>query len=243
MRSAEGGYSERHLPLRDARAYTLTARDRDEVHDRPTTRRRRQRRRGAGHRGASRPLRARLSHGDVRRQRAEADRGGARGGPPPRRARARAPGAAWTATPPTATSSTATTSSRTRTLRSATEPAADPPKLSGGSASFGSGSGRPARSDAGRCPGHRRRARSILAGDHDRPAVLVAAQARRCSSSSRSSSPVEGLRRRTRAAKRCPESHVEAGRSRRTAPATGTWHSGRGSPASSQRTPQDARPR
>ncbi len=29
MRSAEGGYSERHLPLPEARAYTLTARDRD----------------------------------------------------------------------------------------------------------------------------------------------------------------------------------------------------------------------
>jgi ubiquinol-cytochrome c reductase cytochrome b subunit len=31
MRSAEGGYSERHLPLADSRAYTLTARDRDPV--------------------------------------------------------------------------------------------------------------------------------------------------------------------------------------------------------------------
>lgn len=31
MRSAEGGYSERHLPISEARAYTLTARDRDEV--------------------------------------------------------------------------------------------------------------------------------------------------------------------------------------------------------------------
>ncbi len=31
MRSAEGGYSERHLPISDERAYTLTARDRDEV--------------------------------------------------------------------------------------------------------------------------------------------------------------------------------------------------------------------
>jgi ubiquinol-cytochrome c reductase cytochrome b subunit len=29
MRSAEGGYSERHLPLPDSQAYTLTARDRD----------------------------------------------------------------------------------------------------------------------------------------------------------------------------------------------------------------------
>ena len=32
MRSAEGGYSERHLPISDARAYTLTARNRDEVY-------------------------------------------------------------------------------------------------------------------------------------------------------------------------------------------------------------------
>ena len=31
MRSAEGGYSERHLPVSEARAYTLTARDRDPV--------------------------------------------------------------------------------------------------------------------------------------------------------------------------------------------------------------------
>jgi ubiquinol-cytochrome c reductase cytochrome b subunit len=33
MRSPEGGYSERHLPISDARAYTLTARDRDQVHE------------------------------------------------------------------------------------------------------------------------------------------------------------------------------------------------------------------
>ena len=32
MRSPEGGYSERHLPINEARAYTLTARDRDEVY-------------------------------------------------------------------------------------------------------------------------------------------------------------------------------------------------------------------
>ncbi len=31
IRSPEGGYSERHLPISDDRAYTLTARDRDEV--------------------------------------------------------------------------------------------------------------------------------------------------------------------------------------------------------------------
>ena len=33
MRSAEGGYSERHLPIAGSRAYTLTARDRDEVYE------------------------------------------------------------------------------------------------------------------------------------------------------------------------------------------------------------------
>ncbi|WP_235737480.1 cytochrome bc1 complex cytochrome b subunit [Nocardioides alcanivorans] len=33
MRSPEGGYSERHLPLSDDHAYKLTARDRDEVYD------------------------------------------------------------------------------------------------------------------------------------------------------------------------------------------------------------------
>jgi ubiquinol-cytochrome c reductase cytochrome b subunit len=32
MRSPEGGYSERHLPISDSRAYTLTARARDEVY-------------------------------------------------------------------------------------------------------------------------------------------------------------------------------------------------------------------
>jgi ubiquinol-cytochrome c reductase cytochrome b subunit len=37
MRSAEGGYSERHLPINDARAYTLTARDRDQIREAPTT--------------------------------------------------------------------------------------------------------------------------------------------------------------------------------------------------------------
>jgi ubiquinol-cytochrome c reductase cytochrome b subunit len=36
MRSAEGGYSERHLPINDAAAYTLTARDRDRVHTPPS---------------------------------------------------------------------------------------------------------------------------------------------------------------------------------------------------------------
>ena len=33
MRSPEGGYSERHLPISDARAYTLTARDRDQIYE------------------------------------------------------------------------------------------------------------------------------------------------------------------------------------------------------------------
>ena len=33
MRSADGGYSERHLPVNDARAFRLTARDRDEVYE------------------------------------------------------------------------------------------------------------------------------------------------------------------------------------------------------------------
>jgi ubiquinol-cytochrome c reductase cytochrome b subunit len=33
MRSVEGGYSERHLPISEARAYTLTARQRDQVHE------------------------------------------------------------------------------------------------------------------------------------------------------------------------------------------------------------------
>jgi len=33
MRSPEGGYSERHLPISEERAYTLTARDRDQVYE------------------------------------------------------------------------------------------------------------------------------------------------------------------------------------------------------------------
>jgi ubiquinol-cytochrome c reductase cytochrome b subunit len=33
MRSAEGGYSERHLPISEERAYTLTARGRDQIHE------------------------------------------------------------------------------------------------------------------------------------------------------------------------------------------------------------------
>ena len=32
MRSPDGGYSERHLPISDTAAYTLTARDRDEIY-------------------------------------------------------------------------------------------------------------------------------------------------------------------------------------------------------------------
>jgi ubiquinol-cytochrome c reductase cytochrome b subunit len=37
MRSAEGGYSERHLPISDSRAYTLTARERDEIYELEST--------------------------------------------------------------------------------------------------------------------------------------------------------------------------------------------------------------
>ena len=44
MRSPEGGYSERHLPLPESRAYTLTARDRDPALDGGPDGRRRQRR-------------------------------------------------------------------------------------------------------------------------------------------------------------------------------------------------------
>ncbi len=36
MRSPEGGYSERHLPISEERAYTLTARDRDQILPAPT---------------------------------------------------------------------------------------------------------------------------------------------------------------------------------------------------------------
>src|SRR5699024_9228726 len=35
MRDAQGGYSEKHLPLPVERAYTITARDRDEVYQAP----------------------------------------------------------------------------------------------------------------------------------------------------------------------------------------------------------------
>jgi len=37
MRSPEGGYSERHLPISEDRAYTLTARDRDQILPAPAT--------------------------------------------------------------------------------------------------------------------------------------------------------------------------------------------------------------
>ena len=37
MRSPEGGYSERHLPISEDRAFTLTARDRDEIRSAPST--------------------------------------------------------------------------------------------------------------------------------------------------------------------------------------------------------------
>ena len=89
MRSAEGGYSERHLPISDARAYTLTARDRDEVYELEST---------ADGNGVRAPgsragrIRARLSRGMFENNVQKPTHGGARGGPPPRRARARAPG-------------------------------------------------------------------------------------------------------------------------------------------------------
>jgi ubiquinol-cytochrome c reductase cytochrome b subunit len=59
MRSPEGAYSERHLPIDDSRAYTLTARDRDQVYALPS---------GEDENGVKAPgtrrnrLRAKLSH-------------------------------------------------------------------------------------------------------------------------------------------------------------------------------------
>ena len=89
MRSAEGGYSERHLPIAESAAFTLTARDRDEVYASS----------GAPDaNGVTAPgsriqaLRARLSAGwfghNVQKPTKEELEAGAR----PRRARARAPG-------------------------------------------------------------------------------------------------------------------------------------------------------
>ena len=92
MRSTEGGYSERHLPISEDRAYTLTARERDEVFT-PGS--------GVDENGVAaetgsgwqpRQAAGQALRGDVRRQRPEADARGARGGPAPRRARARPPG-------------------------------------------------------------------------------------------------------------------------------------------------------
>ena len=37
MRSPEGAYAEKHLPISDGETYTLTARDRDVIHPEPTT--------------------------------------------------------------------------------------------------------------------------------------------------------------------------------------------------------------
>ena len=71
MRSAEGGYSERHLPISDAAAYTLTARDRDEV-VRARVGGRRQRRTRSRLARQPDPGPALARH--VRAQRAEADR-------------------------------------------------------------------------------------------------------------------------------------------------------------------------
>ena len=112
MRSAEGGYSERHLPLPESRAYTLTARDRDPVPNGGAE--------GVDANGIPAPAQGPPAgpaqpdpHALVVRQRAEADARGARGGSPPRRSRARAAGVDSRVTLPTATSSTATTWSRT----------------------------------------------------------------------------------------------------------------------------------
>ena len=91
MRSPEGGYTERHLPSAAARAYTLTARDRDEVltssapaPDANGV--------AAPRHPQARSCAARLSTlmyaDNVQKPTAR----GARGGAPPRRARARAPG-------------------------------------------------------------------------------------------------------------------------------------------------------
>ena len=71
MRSPEGGYTERHLPISEDRAYTLTARDRDEVYAGAN---------GTDANGVERPdarvdqVRAALSKAWFADQRAEADR-------------------------------------------------------------------------------------------------------------------------------------------------------------------------
>ncbi len=57
MRSPEGGYRERHLPVSEAHAYTLSARERDVVHE-VESRRRRERRRERPVAGSSRCARS-----------------------------------------------------------------------------------------------------------------------------------------------------------------------------------------
>ena len=94
MRSPEGGYTERHLPISEDRAYTLTARERDEVYDAraaaPTSNGVAARATVAA-RQAPRPgCRALMYADNVQKPTAR----GARGGAPPRRARARARGRA-----------------------------------------------------------------------------------------------------------------------------------------------------
>ena len=119
MRSAEGGYTERHLPINESRAYTLTARDRD-----PETDQRR------GHDRRQRRGRPRLAC------RAGAGQAAGTGGTPttcrsrPVRSSTRAtttPSTRPSSSPasttrPTATSSTATTWSRTRRSAASTDP-------------------------------------------------------------------------------------------------------------------------
>ena len=91
MRSADGGYSERHQALSDDHAYALSARDRDVVVEPPPV---------ADVNGVVAPrsrstqVRSRLCALAVRRQRGEADPGGAGDRSTPRRARPPAGGGA-----------------------------------------------------------------------------------------------------------------------------------------------------
>ena len=88
MRSPEGAYAEKHLPISEDEAYTLTARDRDEILPMPTE---------ADENGVANRkvrlmrLRARASQALVRQEHPEADPRGASGGSRARRARARRP--------------------------------------------------------------------------------------------------------------------------------------------------------
>ena len=86
MRDPQGGYTEKHVPLPVDAAYTLTARGRDEVFVPESE---------ADSNGVASPTAAQGQAAGpavpalVRRQHPEADQGRARGGAPPRRARAR----------------------------------------------------------------------------------------------------------------------------------------------------------